>query len=1050
MSSGKHVFGGIAEFSYKNARLILVLFSILILISPLFLKDLRLETALSVVEIDDPMSRVYQETTEIFGDSVPLVIYFERGNVPQESMDGLTDRLAETVSSWPDILDVDSGPINLKHSGIARAIIRSALINSPPETFDAFAAKFKKDGILKELRKTRKKLLTASDPDVQAALVFDVLNLREILLPFFETRMGNLRFSPNSLYYDNEENTRRLIFIFPRGLSEDTRYSSGLIDRVSRTVLEIKNSYPQAASLEFRLSGKYAQSAEGTQILQRDMQIISLWAGLLIFLLMALVLRSFRSVLVAFSPLLAAVVSVLLFARFFFNPLNPVAIAFAAILIGLGIDVMIHCAGRFFQLQENEPSIETAIRRTLEDCGPPVSIGMTTTAAAFACLAFAKFRALAAFGLLTASGLMITLAVSLFLFPAVVRVVFPKGSPRMTGLRFQSVPQALFEASRSRPYLAIGLGLCLLAGSLFFAKNFRFEMDIYKGLPDDMESLRTAREIARTFGVSLTHNTQLFVQAPDYESAMALQKSLDQKLERLLREGKITGFQSPSLFAVYPDTARDKLTRIRETALLIRENRIAFEAALDDLRFNRTVQLEDYYDLVENVFTPNKISMEEWGREAADIPIAGKNIRFTGSAVYLQTYVWPLNDEDDFSVVKDISAEFQSFPLPAGVRLDVLGSFQYFEHINMLIRSDFYRVSLFGLLAVGLLALLFFRNLPRMLIALTPLAAAIPLTFALLEVLGLSFTPAGIGMTAMVVGIGIDDAVHILTRIKSVDFPDQKKILASIAPILALTTISTAIGFGALLLSRLYSIRTMGLAVAIGVLSCFLFTVLFLPSFLALRGRRRTRTAKSPVILLLLFLLPFSPARGQESELNDLLSRLEEKYEATDSLSCRFTQTKSISQLVGKTEFKGEMIFRKPHFLHLELRGEENLNIFADGETIWLEDLDYDEVESFPFAALKDSGRLSRLVPPLFLSGSEDLRSSFDIELLPNEGDRHVLELTPKSLSPITRIRFAVDPQSRINWMTIFYSNGDFAETRFRDWKKLPRISKHFFRYRKD
>jgi len=1050
MRYGKRFFGGIAGFSYKNARMILILFSILILVSPWFLKDLKLETALSIVEIDDPLTRIYQETTEIFGDSVPLVICFKRGDVPQKSMDSLTDKLAETISSWPDILHVDSGPINLKHDRIATAIIRAALINSSPETLGTFAAKFKEDGILRELRKTRKKLLTASDPDVQAALVFDVLNLREILLPFFEARMGNLRFSRNSLYYDNDENTRRLIFIYPRGLSEDTQYSSGLIDRVTRAVLEGKNSLLQAAALEFNLSGKYAQSAEGSQILQQDMRVISLWACLLIFLLMALVLRSFRSVVIAFSPLLAAVVSVLIFARFFFNPLNPVAIAFAAILIGLGIDVMIHCAGRFFQLQENQPSLETAIRRTLEDCGPPVSIGMTTTAAAFACLVFAKFRALAAFGLLTASGLMITLAVSLILFPAVVRVVSPRGSARMTGLRFQSLPQAFFESSRSRPYLAIGLGLCLLAGSFFFAKNFRFEMDLYKGLPDDMESLRAAREIAQTFGVSLTHNTQLFVQAPDYESAMAFQKSLDEKLERLLLEGKITGFQSPSLFTVYPDMARDRLARIQETASLIRENRIAFEDALDELRFKRTPQLADYYDLVENVFTPDKISIEEWGREAADIPIAGKNIRFVGSAVYLQTYIWPLNDEDDFSVVKDISAEFQSFPLPAGVRFHVLGSFQYFEHINMLIRSDFYRVSLLSLLAVGLLALLFFHNLPQMLIALAPLAAAIPLTFALLEVLGLSFTPAGIGMTAMVVGIGIDDAVHILTRIKDADFPHQKKILASIAPILALTTISTAIGFGALLLSRLYSIRTMGLAVAIGVLSCFLFTVLFLPSFLALRGRRRIRKAKSPVILLLLCILPFSQVRGQETELNDLLSRLEEKYETTDSLSCRFTQTKSISQLVGKIEFKGEMIFRKPHFLHLELHGEENLNIFADGETIWLEDLDYDEVESFPFATLKDSGRLSHLIPPLFLSGSEDLRSSFDIELLPNEGDRHVLELTPKTSSPIARIRFAVDSQSRINWMTISYSNGDFTETRFHGWKKLPNISKHFFRYRKD
>lgn len=838
MRIGKYVFRAVAKFSYKNAYLILVFFSILIVLSPGVLKDIKLESALSVVEIDDPLSQVYQETTEIFGDSVPLVIQFQRKNVPSQALDSFTNALSETISSWEDILHVDTGPINLGHKKTATAVIRSVLVNSSPEVLSEFAARFNENGILRELRKTRKKLLTASDPDLQAALVSDVLNLREILLPYFEARMGNLRFSRNSLYYDNEENDQRLIFIYPRGLSEDTQYSSDLIDRVSNAVHRIKKSFPQAESLQFHLSGKYAQAAEGTQILQKDMRMISILASLFIVLLMVFILRSFRSVLIAFYPLLAALVCVFIFARFFFNPLNPVAIAFAAILLGLGIDVMIHCSGRYFQLCQNLSSVETAICRTLEDCGPPVAIGMTTTAAAFACLIVAEFKALATFGILTACGLLITLIVSLFLFPAVVRVVSHKAATRVTGLRFQAVPQALFESSRSRPYKAIGLGVCLVLGSLFIAKDFRFEMDLYKGMPDDMESLHAAREIARAYGVSLTQNTQLYIKAADYENAMALQKSLDQKLKALLRDGKIAGFQSPSLFAVFPEMLHERQTLIQEIALLIREKRADFEAGLDKLRFRKTSQLSDYYDLVENIFSLNESPEEEWAREAANIPIAGKNIQFVGSMVYLQTYVWPLNDENDFSVVKDIPAEFQSFPQPPGVSLNVLGTYQYFDHINMLIRADFFRVSSLSLLAVGVLVLLFFRNLGQMFLALIPLAAAIPLTFAILKILGLSFTPAGIGMTAMVVGIGIDDAVHILTRMKKGDPLHQKESLNSIAPILALTTISTTFGFGALLLSHLYSIRTMGLAVAIGVLSCLLFTILFLPSIHAIISKK--------------------------------------------------------------------------------------------------------------------------------------------------------------------------------------------------------------------
>ena len=66
---------------------------------------------------------------------------------------------------------------------------------------------------------------------------------------------------------------------------------------------------------------------------------------------------------------------------------------------------------------------------------------------------------------------------------------------------------------------------------------------------------------------------------------------------------------------------------------------------------------------------------------------------------------------------------------------------------------------------VALLVLAFFRE-PGALLALLPLAAAIPFTFAAVVLAGMSFTPTGIGLVAIIVGIGIDDAVHILVRVR--------------------------------------------------------------------------------------------------------------------------------------------------------------------------------------------------------------------------------------------------------------------------------------------
>ncbi len=1030
---------GIAKFSYKHARSILIFFSILMAISPWFLKDLRIESTQSVVIKDDPFSRTYQKTTEIFGDSVPLVIYFRREEVPQKTLNSITDKLWETISSWEDIRYVDTGPVNLKQTPLATAILRSALINASPDTLRAFTDKFTAKGMKKELQRTRKKLLAVSDPDFQAVIAADVLNLRDIFQPIFEEQLGKLKISSSSPYYDSADNNHRLMFIYPHGLSEDIQYSRKLIDRVRHTVRETIESYPSATALQFQLSGKYAQSTEATRILQWEMRMISFLACLFIITLLALVLRSFRLVVIAFFPLLAALVCAFLFARLFFNPLNPVAMMFAAILLGLGIDVMIHCTGRFFQLSEKLASMEIAACRTVVDCGPPVTIGMATTAAAFACLVFADVKALSDFGILTACGILIILAVSLFLFPAMVRVVSPAArSYRKAGLRFQTLPQTLFKFSRTRPYLALGFGVFLFVASIFFAKEFRFEMDLYKGLPDKMESLQAARTIAQTFGVSLTQNAQLYIEAQDYETAMAFQQILDEKLESLVREGQITGFQSPSKFAVYPDKGRKMEARLHEIALLINQNQTNFDLFLDELRFKKSAHLSEYYKLVESLIPLGDISVENWARDAADVPVAGKNIRFIDDKVHLQTYVWPVNDEHDFSVAMNVVSQFQDMTPPPGVHFQTLGTLSYFEHMNKIVRSDFFRVSGVSLITVTMMVLLFFRSVSQTLLALAPLAAAIPLTFAILHIFTLSFTPPSIGLMAMVIGIGIDDAVHILARTRNADPIDHNEIFKSIAPVLTLTTVSTTIGFGALLLSRFYSIRMIGLAVAIGVLSSLLFTMLFLPSLTALALNRRFKGGKFLLTLLVMMaVFPLSKSFGQEATLDHILAKLQKRYEATDSFTCRYTQTKQISQLVGMFEFTGKIIFRKPHLLYLELRGEENLNLHMDDKTIRIEDLDLDEEEFFPINRVGDSERLSRLIPPLILSSVDQLKENYDIALLPEQNHRKILELTPKIPSQIAQIRFALGTLGKIDWMKTKYTNGDFTETRFHDWKKL-------------
>ena len=197
-----------------------------------------------------------------------------------------------------------------------------------------------------------------------------------------------------------------------------------------------------------------------------------------------------------------------------------------------------------------------------------------------------------------------------------------------------------------------------------------------------------------------------------------------------------------------------------------------------------------------------------------------------------------------------------------------------------------------------------------------------------------------------------------------------------------------------------------------------------------------------------LFLLSDSQ---DDPRVEDLLLKLEKRYNETDTVSCIFTQTKRIIQLEGNIVTSGELYFKKPNYLRMEHKGEENLIIYCNGEQIWIEDLDLNEVEVFEFKQVGAGSRTSRFLPPVFTAENGELQEFFIIRLIEEKGETSRLELVPRPHSGYTfsSLQFDVGSLSRIQWIKILYANGDWTEMKFRNWKNHPEISDFFFEYMK-
>ncbi|MFC2166002.1 MMPL family transporter [Acidobacteriota bacterium] len=78
-----------------------------------------------------------------------------------------------------------------------------------------------------------------------------------------------------------------------------------------------------------------------------------------------------------------------------------------------------------------------------------------------------------------------------------------------------------------------------------------------------------------------------------------------------------------------------------------------------------------------------------------------------------------------------------------------------------------------------------------------------------------------------------------MTRTRFGDKRNIKEVLPEIGPVITLTTLSTLIGFGALVFSHNQSVSSMGFVIAVGVFSCLLFTFILLPALLGIMEKKK-------------------------------------------------------------------------------------------------------------------------------------------------------------------------------------------------------------------
>ncbi|MDA1013818.1 MAG: MMPL family transporter [Planctomycetota bacterium] len=141
------------------------------------------------------------------------------------------------------------------------------------------------------------------------------------------------------------------------------------------------------------------------------------------------------------------------------------------------------------------------------------------------------------------------------------------------------------------------------------------------------------------------------------------------------------------------------------------------------------------------------------------------------------------------------------------------------------------------LVVATIAAIVDFCNLRDAVLALLPPLLGGLLMFGVLSIAGISLNPANLIVLPLVLGIGVDDGVHVVHDFRQQSGHQTYRTSSSTMNSIILTSLTSMIGFGSMMIASHRGLSSVGLVLVIGVGACLFVSLVPLPAILTLISR---------------------------------------------------------------------------------------------------------------------------------------------------------------------------------------------------------------------
>jgi predicted RND superfamily exporter protein len=270
----------------------------------------------------------------------------------------------------------------------------------------------------------------------------------------------------------------------------------------------------------------------------------------------------------------------------------------------------------------------------------------------------------------------------------------------------------------------------------------------------------------------------------------------------------------------------EQFNSLRETITAFRREMLLGNGAQQETAAHRLASFQRaLFNDIRETFTAIKTQDNSAPMGVQDLPPALRN-RFVGAHGTYLLMVYPKQD----AWKRENQKEFIDQITP--IYPDLTGTPVQLFHYTELLKSSYEDAAKYSLAAIVLLVLFHFRSVLCVLLSLVPVAIGALWLGGLMGYYNIPLNPANIMTLPLVIGIGVTNGIHILNRFAEEQNPS---ILArSTGKAVLVSGLTSIAGFGSLILAQHQGIKSLGLVMSIGLATCMLSGLTFLPALLNL------------------------------------------------------------------------------------------------------------------------------------------------------------------------------------------------------------------------